>query len=90
MSVDSTIPADDDMDEQPDTDVPAPTVEPEPVSTATALGYVILLLALVGWFLFGALVQRQGLVNSAGESLGAAFAALVAVSVVAAVRRSRR
>ncbi|MER6593244.1 hypothetical protein ABT214_15605 [Micromonospora purpureochromogenes] len=60
------------------------------VSTATLVGYAAAALALVGWFLFGWLVQRQGFVASVGETAGAAFALLLAVSVIGTVRRSRR
>ena len=42
----------------------------------------------VGWFLFGLLVQQQGFVDSVGESAGAAFALLLAVSVVGTLRRN--
>ncbi|MBM0256273.1 hypothetical protein [Micromonospora sp. 4G55] len=60
------------------------------VSTATLVGYAAAALALVAWFLFGWLVQRQGFVASVGETAGAAFALLLAVSVIGTVRRSRR
>ncbi|MDH6464939.1 hypothetical protein M2302_005140 [Micromonospora sp. A200] len=60
------------------------------VSTATLIGYAAAALGLVGWFLFGWLVQRQGFVASVGETAGAAFALLLAVSVIGTVRRSRR
>jgi hypothetical protein len=61
-----------------------------PVSRATVAGYATVAVLLVGWFLFGALVLRQGVVDSAGESLGTAFALLLVVSIVGTVRRSRR
>lgn len=60
------------------------------VSAATLLGYVTAAVLLVGWFFYGWLVQRQGFVASVGESAGAGFALLLAVSVVGTVRRSRR
>ncbi|MEU5939556.1 hypothetical protein ABZ807_10240 [Micromonospora sp. NPDC047548] len=60
------------------------------VSTATLVGYALAALALAGWFLFGWLVQRQGFVASVGETAGAGFGLLLAVSVIGTVRRSRR
>ncbi|MFF3853741.1 hypothetical protein [Micromonospora sp. NPDC002575] len=60
------------------------------VSAAALLGYATAAVLLVGWFLYGWLVQRQGFVASVGESAGAGFALLLAVSVVGTVRRSRR
>ncbi|MER7268288.1 hypothetical protein ABUL04_27200 [Micromonospora harpali] len=68
-------------------DEPAPAGE---VSAATLLAYATAAVLLVGWFLYGWLVQRQGFVASVGESAGAGFALLLAVSVVGTVRRSRR
>ncbi|MFC4020921.1 hypothetical protein ACFOW4_23655 [Micromonospora sp. GCM10011542] len=63
---------------------------PDDVSTATVAAYAVAAVALVGWFLFGWLVQRQGFVNSVGESAGAGFALLLVVSVIGTVRRNRR
>jgi hypothetical protein len=63
---------------------------PDEVSTATMAAYAVAAVALVGWFLFGWLVQRQGFVNSVGESAGAGFALLLIVSVVGTVRRDSR
>ena len=60
------------------------------VSTTTVVAYMLAAVLLVGWFLFGWLVQRQGFVASVGETAGAAFALLLAVSVIGTVRRSRR
>ncbi|MCM0674008.1 hypothetical protein NCC78_04725 [Micromonospora phytophila] len=60
------------------------------VSTATVVAYTVAAVVLVGWFLFGWLVLRQGFVDSVGESAGAGFALLLIVSVVGTVRRSRR
>jgi hypothetical protein len=68
---------------------PAPA-SAEPVSRATVLAYATVAVLLVIWVLFGWLVQRQGLVESLGEGLGAAFTLLLIVSVVGTVRRSRR
>ncbi|MFF5172829.1 hypothetical protein ACFY3U_09370 [Micromonospora sp. NPDC000089] len=59
------------------------------VSTATLVGYAVAGVALLGWFLFGWLVQRQGFVASVGETAGTAFALLLVVSVVGTVRRDR-
>jgi hypothetical protein len=84
MTIDGKVPTDEDSDQQ------AVVAVPQPVSTATMIGYGLLGALLIGWFLFGALVQRQGLLDSAGESLGAASALLLAVSIIAAVRGSRR
>ncbi|MFG2053930.1 hypothetical protein ACGFI9_07830 [Micromonospora sp. NPDC048930] len=58
------------------------------VSTAVLVGYATAAVALVGWFLFGLFVQRQGFVDSVGESAGAGFALLLAVSVVGAFRHN--
>ncbi|MBM7077949.1 hypothetical protein AB0C55_12050 [Micromonospora humida] len=60
------------------------------VSTATMVGYAVAGIAVVGWFLFGWLVQRQGFIDSVGEAAGTGFALLLIVSVVGTVRRSRR
>ncbi|PZF89239.1 hypothetical protein [Micromonospora deserti] len=62
----------------------------ERVSTATVVAYVVAGVILVGWFLFGWLVLRQGFVDSVGESAGAGFALLLIVSVIGTLRRSRR
>lgn len=59
------------------------------VSTATVVAYAVAVVILVGWFLFGWLVLRQGFVDSVGESVGTGFALLLAVSVIGTVRRSR-
>lgn len=49
--------------------------------------YLFLALGLFGWFLFGWLVQRQGFIDSVGESAGTAFAILLIVSIVGTLRR---
>jgi hypothetical protein len=61
-----------------------------PVSRTTAIWYSVVGAILFGWFLFGWLVLRQGVVDSAGESVGTAFALLVVVSIVGTLRRDRR
>ncbi|MEV0004659.1 hypothetical protein AB0H28_20595 [Micromonospora sp. NPDC050980] len=58
------------------------------VSTAEMVGYTVAAVGVFGWFLFGLLVQRQGFVDSVGESAGAAFALLLAVSVIGTLRRN--
>ncbi|MGW3603256.1 hypothetical protein [Micromonospora sp. NPDC005161] len=63
---------------------------PDEVSRATVFAYAVAAALLVGWFLFGWLVLRQGFVDSIGESAGAGFALLLIISVVGTVRRSRR
>ncbi|HEX2771258.1 MAG TPA: hypothetical protein VHN18_02360 [Micromonosporaceae bacterium] len=63
---------------------------PAEVTAATRVAYGAVGSLLVGWFFFGLLVQRQGWINSASESLGTGFALLLAVSVIGTVRRSRR
>ncbi|EEP72950.1 hypothetical protein E1258_29540 [Micromonospora sp. KC207] len=68
-------------------DDPTPAGE---VSGAALFGYATAAVLLVGWFLYGWLVQRQGFVASVGESAGAGFALLLAVSVIGTVRRNRR
>ena len=60
------------------------------VSTAALIGYAAAALGLIGWFLFGLLVQRQGFVDSVGESAGAGFGLLLAVSVIGTVRHNGR
>ncbi|MEU1885337.1 hypothetical protein [Micromonospora sp. WMMD987] len=65
-------------------------VPPTEVSTATMVGYAVAGIAVVGWFLFGWLVQRQGFIDSVGEAAGTGFALLLIVSVIGTVRRSRR
>ncbi len=44
---------------------------------------------LIAWFLYGWLVQRQGLVDSIGESAGTGFAILLIVSIIGSMRRAR-
>ncbi|MFG1838816.1 hypothetical protein [Micromonospora sp. NPDC049175] len=63
---------------------------PDEVSRATVIAYAVAATLLVGWFLFGWLVLRQGFVDSVGESAGAGFALLLIISVVGTFRRSRR
>ncbi|MET7820560.1 MULTISPECIES: hypothetical protein [Micromonospora] len=63
---------------------------PDEVSRGTVIAYAVAATLLVGWFLFGWLVLRQGFVDSVGESAGAGFALLLIISVVGTVRRSRR
>ncbi|MFE9960369.1 hypothetical protein [Micromonospora sp. NPDC005299] len=58
------------------------------VSPAALVGYAAAATGVFGWFLFGLLVQRQGFVDSVGESAGAAFALLLTVSVVGTLRRN--
>jgi hypothetical protein len=65
------------------------TSEATPVPRAVVFAYGLLLAGILGWFLYGVLVQRQGLVDSVGESLGTGFGLLLLVSIVGAVRRSR-
>ncbi|ABP56379.1 hypothetical protein [Salinispora tropica] len=61
-----------------------------PVSAGTMVAYVAAGVLLFGWFLFGLLVQRQGLVDSVGETAGTAFGLLLVVAVVGTFRRDRR
>ncbi|WP_018222559.1 hypothetical protein [Salinispora pacifica] len=61
-----------------------------PVSAGTMVAYVAGGVLLFGWFLFGLLVQRQGLVDSVGETAGTAFGLLLVVAVVGTFRRDRR
>ncbi|MGW5671396.1 hypothetical protein [Micromonospora sp. NPDC003776] len=60
------------------------------VPTAVLVGYSAAAVGLLGWFLFGLLVQRQGFVDSVGESAGAGFGLLLAVSVIGAFRHNGR
>jgi hypothetical protein len=71
-------------------DPPAVPNDRVPVSRTTAVWYAVVGAILFGWFLFGWLVLRQGFVDSAGESVGTAFALLVVVSVVGTLRAGRR
>ncbi|MFK3981475.1 hypothetical protein ACI2K4_13990 [Micromonospora sp. NPDC050397] len=59
------------------------------VPLAAQVGYALVAIGLFGWFLFGWLVERQGFVNSVGESAGAAFSLLLFIAIVGTVRRSR-
>ncbi|WP_203708388.1 hypothetical protein [Asanoa iriomotensis] len=60
-----------------------------PVSRLTVASYALLLVLLFAWFLYGWLVQQQGLVASIGEAAGSGFAILVIVSIVGSIRRAR-
>lgn len=80
-----------DRDVWPEDDVRAdPPQQPTPVSRAIDVWYVLTAVALVGWFLWGWLVLRQGFVDSVGESLGTAFGLLLVISIVGTLRQSRR
>jgi hypothetical protein len=57
------------------------------VPRAVVAFYLLLAVGLFGWFLFGWLVQRQGFIDSVGESAGTAFAILLIVSIVGTLRR---
>ena len=59
------------------------------VPRAVVLAYGLLLAGLLGWFLYGVLVQRQGFLDSVGESLGTGFGLLLLVSIIGSVRRNR-
>ncbi|MFY1635731.1 hypothetical protein ACN27F_21065 [Solwaraspora sp. WMMB335] len=61
-----------------------------PVSRTTVFWYAFVTTLLVGWFLFGWLILRQGFVDSVGEALGTGFTLLLAVSVIEAARRHRQ
>jgi len=60
-----------------------------PVSGLTVASYTLMGVGLIAWFLYGWLVQRQGLVNSIGESAGTGFAILLIVSIIGSMRRAR-
>ncbi|SNT57618.1 hypothetical protein SAMN05421812_110168 [Asanoa hainanensis] len=60
-----------------------------PVSRLTVASYALMGVGLVAWFLYGWLVQRQGLVNSIGETAGTGFAVLLMISIIGSVRRAR-
>ncbi|MCW3814550.1 hypothetical protein ONA91_08770 [Micromonospora sp. DR5-3] len=60
------------------------------VSPVALVGYAAAAAGIVGWFFFGLLVQRQGFVDSVGESAGAAFGLLLAVSVIGMIRHNGR
>jgi hypothetical protein len=59
-----------------------------PVSRRTVASYALLGLMIFAWFLYGWLVQRQGLVASIGEAAGTGFAVLVVVSIIGSIRRA--
>jgi hypothetical protein len=63
---------------------------PGTMSRATVFWYSAFGLVLFTWFLFGWLVLEQGFIDSVGESLGTAFAVLLAISIIGTVRRGRR
>jgi hypothetical protein len=63
--------------------------EAAPVPRVTLALYAFMALFLLAWFLYGWLVQRQGFVNSVGESAGTGFATLLLVSIVGSIRRAR-
>lgn len=65
------------------------TSEARPVPPAVVLAYGLLLAGVLGWFLYGVLVQRQGFIDSVGESLGTGFGLLLLVSIIGSVRRNR-
>ncbi|MGI5211642.1 hypothetical protein [Plantactinospora sp. CA-290183] len=95
MTVDGGVRSETDPPALPEPDpcpaaAPDPSLAPVPVSRLTVLAYAVVSLLLVSWVIFGWLVQQQGLVNSLGEGLGAAFTLLLIVSVVGTVRQSRR
>jgi high-affinity Fe2+/Pb2+ permease len=58
-----------------------------PVHPGVVVAYALLLAGVLGWFLYGVFVQRQGFVDSVGESLGTGFALLLVVSIVGSLRR---
>ena len=61
----------------------------ETVSRLTVASYTLMGLGLIAWFLYGWLVQRQGLINSIGETAGTGFAVLLLISIIGSVRRAR-
>ena len=67
-----------------DSDQAAPSV-----SRLTVVSYTLMAVLLLAWFLYGWLVQRQGLVDSIGESAGTGFATLLLISIVGSIRRAR-
>jgi hypothetical protein len=60
-----------------------------PVSGLIVASYTLMGVGLIAWFLYGWLVQRQGLVNSIGESAGTGFAILLMISIIGSMRRAR-
>jgi Na+-transporting methylmalonyl-CoA/oxaloacetate decarboxylase beta subunit len=60
---------------------------PVPVPRVVVALYLLLAVALFGWFLFGWLVQGQGIVDSVGESAGTGFAILLIIAIVGTIRR---
>jgi hypothetical protein len=70
-------------------DIDEPGRAVAPVSRLTVVSYALMVVLLFAWFLYGWLVQRQGLVASIGESAGTGFATLVVVSIIGSFRRAR-
>jgi hypothetical protein len=85
MSVESEAPQGRQADRGAPSPVPSPA--PSPVPRIVVALYLLLAVALFGWFLFGWLVQRQGFVNSVGESAGTGFALLLVIAIVGTIRR---
>ena len=63
-----------------------PSDDDSRVSRATVVGYAALGLLLIGWFLYGLFIERQGLVESMGESFGSAVTALLILSIIGSIR----
>lgn len=81
-------------DQAQDTETPGQTssagAEPAEVSSVAKTWVVITGALLVIWFFFAWLALDRHIVDAAGESVGTAFALLLLVSVIGAVRGSRR
>ena len=80
MSVESEAPQGRQADRGAPSPVPSPA--PSPVPRIVVALYLLLAVALFGW-----LVQRQGFVNSVGESAGTGFALLLVIAIVGTIRR---
>lgn len=87
-------------EETPETAAPAaqpaaaaPAAQPAaaqvPLSRTAVVAGVVVGVLLVAWFFVAWLVLEQNVVDALGESVGSAFAILVAVSLVGAFRRNR-
>ena len=70
--------------------IPAETpATPSRVSRIAIAAFGVVAFVLVAWFFVAWLVLDRHIVDSAGESIGSAFAILLVVSLVGAFRRNR-
>jgi hypothetical protein len=83
----------DNVETPPDIPHQPSLVEDAPVPRMSRLAITIVILVVIGavaWVLLSWRVLRSPLVDAVGEAAGSVFLALLIVSVVGALRRSRR